>query len=232
MYYNEHSLSNQKRERKVKECVGFEPWFLMQVTRVFIGQSMNVAMTKAFRNGVILITVVLHIANFDARSIRALRFSKPAQLFWNIGVLRVDEPLSAHCLPIKNQNCQERRLQVEHFTPSIPDAKNRLRKHGCLQKGKFRYFKLKSRALFAFRFRSSPPFSLFLFSFLVLGIYWASFRHFRGKRFGELKTYGIRRKKVQVGSGGFSSPFSAQRFFFFLSFYPGMVWKSFYSYES
>ena len=94
----------------------------------------------------------------------------------NIGVLRLDEPLSAHCLPIKSQNCQERRLQVEHFTPSIPDAKDRLRKHGCLQKGKFRYFKLKSRGLFAFRFRSSPPFSLFLFSFLVLGIYYkASF---------------------------------------------------------
>ena len=189
---------------------------------VFIGQSMNVAMTKAFRNGVILITVVLHIANFDARSIRALRFSKPAQLFWNIGVLRVDESLSAHCLPIKSQNCQERRLQVEHFTPSIPDAKNRLRKHGCLQKGKFRYFKLKRRALFAFRFRSSPPFSLFLFSFLVLGIYWASFPHFRGKRFGELKTYGIRRKKVQVVSGRFSSPFLGQRYLFFV-FYPGMV---------
>ena len=132
--------------------------------------------------------------------------------------MRVDEPLSAHCLPIKSQNCQERRPQVEHFTPSIPDAKNRLRKHGCLQKGKFRYFKLKRRALFAFRFRSSPPFSLFLFSFLVLGIYWASFPHFRGKRFGELKTYGIRRKKVQVGSGRFSSPLSAQRFFFFFVF--------------
>ena len=36
----------------------------MQVTRVFIGRSMNVAMsTKAFSYGVILITVVLHIAN-------------------------------------------------------------------------------------------------------------------------------------------------------------------------
>ena len=64
MYYNEHSLSNQQRERKVKECIGFERWFLMQVTRVFIGPLMNVAMsTKAFANGVILITVVLHIAN-------------------------------------------------------------------------------------------------------------------------------------------------------------------------
>ena len=106
-------------------------------------------------------------------SIRALRFSKPAQLFWNIGVLRLDEPLSVYCLTIKSQNCQERRLQVEHFTPSIPDAKYRLRKHE--RKGKFRYFGLKSRGIFTFRFPSSPPFSLLLFSFLVLGIYLASF---------------------------------------------------------
>ena len=27
--------------------------------------------------------------------------------------------MSAHYLPVKSQNCQERRLQVEHFTPSI-----------------------------------------------------------------------------------------------------------------
>ena len=24
MHYNEHSLSNQQREREVKECIGFE----------------------------------------------------------------------------------------------------------------------------------------------------------------------------------------------------------------
>ena len=47
------------------------------------------------------------------------------------------------------------------------------RKHE--RKGKFRYFGLKSRSIFTFRFPSSPPFSLFLFSFLVLGIDWASF---------------------------------------------------------
>ena len=64
MYYNEHSLSNQQKERKVKECRGFEPWFLMQVTRVFIGSSMNVAMsTKTFRNGATLKTVFWHIAS-------------------------------------------------------------------------------------------------------------------------------------------------------------------------
>ena len=63
MHYNEHSLSNQQREREVKECIGFERWFLMQETRVFIGRSMNLAMSKVFSNGVILITVVLHIAN-------------------------------------------------------------------------------------------------------------------------------------------------------------------------
>ena len=43
---------------------------------------------------------------------------------------------------------QERRLQVEHFTPSIPDAKYRLRKHGCVQKQKFRYFGFKSHGTF------------------------------------------------------------------------------------
>ena len=40
--------------------------------------------------------------------------------------------------------------------------------------------------------------------------------HFRGKRCGELKTYGIRRKEVQMVSGGFSSPFSAQLYIFFV----------------
>ena len=78
--------------------------------------------------------------------------------------MRLDEPLSVYCLTIKSQNCQERRLQVEHFTPSIPDAKYRLRKLGCVQKGGFRYFGLKSRGIFTFRFPSSPPFSFFLFS--------------------------------------------------------------------
>ena len=171
MYYNEHRLSNQQRERKVKECIGFERWFLMQITRVFfwpIDERSNVDWS------------IQEWCQFDkrrsthcqlnGRSIRALRFSKPAYLFWNIGVLRLDEPLSAHCLPIKSQNCQERLFHVEHFTPSISDAKYRLRK------GKFRYFGLKSRGIFTFLFPSSPPFSLFLFSFLVLGIYWASFR--------------------------------------------------------
>ena len=33
-----------------------------------------------------------------------------------------------------------------------------------MQEGKFRYFGLKSRGIFIFRFPSSPPFSLFLFS--------------------------------------------------------------------
>ena len=63
--------------------------FLMQVTRVFNSRWMNVVMsTKAFRNGVILKTVVLHMP-IRCKSVRALRFSKPAQIFWkaNIGVL-------------------------------------------------------------------------------------------------------------------------------------------------
>ena len=43
---------------------------------------------------------------------------------------------------------QKRRLQVDHFTPCIADAKYRLRNHGWVQKGKFRYFGLKSRGIF------------------------------------------------------------------------------------
>ena len=72
--------------------------------------------------------------------------------------------------------------------------------------------------MFAFRFPSSR---LFLYS---CSVFWCSEftgPHFGRKCSGELKTYGIKRKKVQVGirSGGFSSPFSAQRYLF----YPGMV---------
>ena len=80
IYYNEHSLSNQQRERKVKEWIGFERWFFMQVTRVFIGRSMNVAIsTKAFSYGVILITVVLHIASYTL-PVRYKKYSS-AQIF-------------------------------------------------------------------------------------------------------------------------------------------------------
>ena len=64
MYYNEHSLSNLQTERKFKECIGCERWFHVQVTRVFIGRSMIVAIsTEAFRNGPTLKTVILHIAS-------------------------------------------------------------------------------------------------------------------------------------------------------------------------
>ena len=54
--------------------------FLMQVTRVFNSRWMNVAMsTKAF----------FYTLPIRCKSVRALRFSKPAQLFWkaNIGVM-------------------------------------------------------------------------------------------------------------------------------------------------
>ena len=54
--------------------------FLMQVTRVFNSRWMNVAMsTKVF----------VYTLPIRCKSVRALRFSKPAQLFWkaNIGVL-------------------------------------------------------------------------------------------------------------------------------------------------
>ena len=140
--------------------------------------------------------------------------------------MRLDEPLSAHYLPIKSQNCQERRLQVEHFTSSIPDAKYRLRKHGCLQKVNFRYFGLKSGGIFTFRLNpSSSSFSLFLSLFLVLGIYWASFPtgpHLCGKRFGELKTYGIRRKNCRWLVEDFHHHFRLN-VTYFLSFYPASL---------
>ena len=116
---------------------------------------------------------------------------------------------AADCLPIKSENCQEGRLQVEHFTPSIPDAIYRFRKHE--RKGKFRYYGLKSRGIFIFRFPS--------FFFFLVQCFWSwefTRPHFRGKPFGELKTYGFRRKEVQVVSGGFSSPFSAQLYIFFV----------------
>ena len=107
----------------------------------------------------------------DARSIRALKtVFKTSSAF--LEYRRFEARRAVVCcslsLPLKSENCQERRLQVEHFTPSIPDAIYRLRKHE--RKRKFRYFGLKSRGIFTFRFASSRPFSFFLFSFLVLGI--------------------------------------------------------------
>ena len=59
------------------------------------------------------------------------------------------------------------------------------------------------------------------FFFILVQCFWSwefTRPHFRGKRFGELKTYGIGRKEVQVLSGRFSSPFSAQRYIFFCLF--------------
>ena len=75
MYYNEHSLSNQQTERKVKECIGFERWFLMQVTRVQfywpIDERSNVDWSihewRYFNNRL--------STHCQLRSIRALRFS-------------------------------------------------------------------------------------------------------------------------------------------------------------
>ena len=100
---------------------------------------MNVAMsTKSIQEWLYFENRHFTHCKLDARCGRTLRFSKPAHVFWNIGVLRLDEPFSAQYLPMKSQNCQKLRLQVEHFTPSIPDAKYRLRKHGYVQKGKFR----------------------------------------------------------------------------------------------
>ena len=71
----------------------------------------------------------------------------------------------------------------------------------------------------------------FLYSCSVFWSWKFTRPHFRGKRFGELKTYEIRRKEVQVVSGGFSSPFSAQRyiFFVFLSCLLDLIVLAFYS---
>ena len=121
----------------------------------------------------------------------------------------------------KAKNCQERRLQVGHFTPSIPDAKYRLRKRGYVQKGNFRYLWVKKSWHFYLSLSLLPSFFFFLIQcFWSWEFIWP---HFRGKRFGELETYGIRRKEVQVGSGGFSSPFSAQRLTYFFVFLSGLL---------
>ena len=72
---------------------------------------------------------------------------------------------------------------------------------------------------------SSPSFSLFLSHFLVLGIYWASFPtgpHLCGKRFGELKTYGIRRKNCRWVVEDFHHHFRLN-VTDFLSFYPASL---------
>ena len=134
--------------------------------------------------------------------------------------MRLDEPLSSHCLPIKSQNCQERRLQVEHFTPSIPDAKYRLRKHGCLQKGRFRYFGLNSRDIFTFRFPSSPPFSFFLFSVFgpgnLLGLFSV------GNVLENSKLTGLEGRKCRWLVEDFHHHFRLN-FIYFLSFYPASL---------
>jgi len=150
----------------------------------------------------------------DAKSVRALSFSKPAQFFWNIGVLRLDKPLStAHYQPRKSQNCQERRLQVKHFTPSIPHAKYRLRKQGCVQKGNFRYLWVKKSWHFYLSLSLLPSFFfilvqffglLFLFGFISVG-----------NVLGNSRLTGLE-EELQVGSGVFSSPFSAQLYIFFV----------------
>ena len=121
----------------------------------------------------------------------------------------------------KAKNCQERRLQVGHFAPSIPDAKYRLRKHECVQKGNFRYLWVKKSWHFYLSLSLLPS-----FFFFVIQCFWSwefIWPHFRGKRFGELESYGIRRKEVQVVSGGISSPFSAHRLTCFFVFLSGLL---------
>ena len=187
----------------------------MQVTRVFIGPSMNVAMsTKAFANGVILITVVLHIANQIQEVFERSDF-QTSLAFLEYRRFEARRAVVCSLSAYKEPKLPGTSSAGPTLYPSIPDAKYRLRKHGCVQKGKFRYFGLKSRGIFTFLFPSSPPFSLFLFSFLVLGIYWASFPR---EKFWGTQDLRVQKEELQVGSGGFSSPFSAQRYVFFCLF--------------
>ena len=89
------------------------------------------------------------------------------------------------------------------------------------QKGNFRYLWVKKSWNFYLSLSLLPSFFFFLIQcFWSWEFIWP---HFRGKRFGELETYGIRRKEVQVGSGGFSSPFSAQRLTYFFVFLSGLL---------
>ena len=108
----------------------------------------------------------------DAKSIRALRFSKPAQLFWNIGVLRLDEPLSpAHCVPLKSQNWA-RNVVYRSSTLHLFQMQNvGLGSTGVFRKENFDILGQKVVAFLPFAF---PPPLIFLYSlsvFSVLGIY-------------------------------------------------------------
>ena len=133
--------------------------------------------------------------------------------------MRLDELLSvAHCLPIESENCQEGRLQVEHFTPSVPDAIYRFRKHE--RKGKVRYFGLKSLGIFTFRFPSSPPFSFFLFSVFgpgnLLGLISV------GNVLENSKLTGLEGRKCRWLVEDFHHHFRLN-FKYFLSFYPASL---------
>ena len=186
----------------------------MQVTRVFIGRLMNVAMsTKAFSYGVSLITVVLHIAN----QIQEVFKTSSAFPQYRRFEARRAVVCCSISLPIKSENCQERRLQVKHFTPSIPDAIYRLRK----QKGSEKFDILGEKVVAFLPFAFPPP-VLFLYSCSVFWSWEFSGPDFHGKRFGTSRLNGIRRKEVQVFSERFSSSFSAQRYIF-LVFLSGLL---------
>ena len=69
-----------------------------------------------------------------------------------------------------------------------------------------------------------PPPLLLLYSCAVFCSWGFTKPHFRGERFGELKTYGIRRKGVQVGSGAriFITIFGSTFLFFVFLFWYGL----------
>ena len=129
---------------------------------------------------------------------------------------------SAHYQPTKKQKTARNVVyRSGTLRLSIPNAKYRLRKHGCVQKGNFRYLWVKKSWNFYLSLSLLPSFFFFLIQcFWSWEFIWP---HFRGKRFGELETYGIRREEVQVSSGGFSSPFSAQRLTYFFVFLSGLL---------
>ena len=177
----------------------------MQVTRVFIGPSMNVAMsTKAFRNGVILIT------SFYTLPIRYKKYSS-AQIFKTSSAFleyrrfearrAVVCSLSAYKEPkLPGTSSTGRTLYAFYSRCKISASEARV----CAER-KISIFWVEKLWHFFISLPSSPP-----FFFYSCSVFWCSEftgPHFGRKCFGELKTYGIRRKKVQLVSGGFSSPF-------------------------
>ena len=136
--------------------------------------------------------------------------------------------MSAHCLPIKSQNCQERRLQVQHFTLLFQMQNIGFGSTGVCRKGNFDILGEKVVVFLPFSF---PPPHLFLYSCSVFWSWEFTGPHFRGKRFGELKTYGFRRKNCRWVVEDFHHHFrlNVTYFFVFLSGFLDLIVLAFYS---